>query len=183
MSYEAIPLFAAAAAGRAACVRLLLNVGARAAVLDGEGNTALMFACAPEIDPEGRDGDGRTALLGYCLCPHVSVALVRLLLARGAQVHARDVAAERVARLEQEAAAPEEVPADPAQAIAAAARRRLTLRSARLTRQALEGPGAATPASDAPRDSRNRSGSATGCDRASPLLVPDAGDRPRRGGL
>src|SRR5258707_11694825 len=42
------------------------------------------------VDPEGRDEDGQTALIGYCLSSHVNGTLVRLLLARGAQVHARD---------------------------------------------------------------------------------------------
>lgn len=42
------------------------------------------------IDPEGRDAYGRTALIGYCLYPDVDLALVELLIARGANIHARD---------------------------------------------------------------------------------------------
>jgi ankyrin repeat protein len=49
--FGGIPLFAAAAAGSAAGVQLLLEAGAKAAVRDRDGNTALMFAGAPEVVP------------------------------------------------------------------------------------------------------------------------------------
>jgi ankyrin repeat protein len=156
---NAIPLFAAAMAGSADCVRMLLDHGADAGAQDNAGQTALMHASTPEvipillaagcprdardtygrsaldkalldrqaavqaamrdapdlsdmrvlepdiqrrqtalvaalldagIDSEGRDAQGRTALLGYCLQADVAPTLVELLIARGSDVLARD---------------------------------------------------------------------------------------------
>jgi ankyrin repeat protein len=90
-----IPLFAAAKGGRAECVRLLIDAGARVRTLDICGRTALMYASTPEVvrvwleagcalderDAYGFDATNHAAENGH---REVLFALVRA----GADIHA-----------------------------------------------------------------------------------------------
>src|SRR5262249_36322591 len=134
-------------------IRLLLEAGLPVDVRDNRGRTPLHWAAAKErgnrraipvlldlgADLEARAGDGLTPLMLAAGIEHNSFPIVRLLLDHGADpgacapdgCTACDLAARRVAELQETIAAPDPVPDNPAQAIGRAAWRPLALTTAR----------------------------------------------------
>jgi hypothetical protein len=154
--------------------RLLTAAGLPVDVRDHRGRTPLHWAAAPEsgnrraipvlldlgADVEARDADGLTPLLLAVGIPANAFPIVRYLLDRGANPRAAapdgrtaaDLVARRVAELEAQAATPDPVPGDPAQARAAAARQRMEVRMARMTLRALDGLDPRPPVAALPVD-------------------------------
>jgi ankyrin repeat protein len=153
-------------------IRLLIEAGLPVDVGDNRARTPLHWAAAKErgnrraipvllqlgADVEARDGDGLTPLMLAAGIEDNSFPVVRLLLDHGANPGARapdgrparDLAALRVAELQEPIVTPDPAPETPARAIGLAAWRRLALRSAGATLEALGGPATSAPSADTP---------------------------------